>query len=98
MVGLFAELRPRRMWGLDSFKGLPDSAEETSGWAAGKWSADPRAIVVEQIKNATALPHLGPGRVQWVKGFYNESLTDSIVTERGMKPARYVDIDWYWRA
>ena len=33
------------------------------------------------------------GRVEWIKGFYNETLVQSLPGSKGMKPAALIDID-----
>ena len=35
----------------------------------------------------------GPSKVAFIKGYYNESLTPSLVQELGLKPAAYIDLD-----
>ena len=46
------------------------------------------AAMVARVEEYAALPGL-----QLIPGFFNESLTPSLPTERGMRPALYVDID-----
>ena len=76
-----------KIWGLDSFQGIP--AQQKSGdfgiprnWAPGAYAADPRTVLSKTL-----------GKVEFVAGFYNESLTPGLAQHRGMKPAKYVDID-----
>lgn len=77
------------VWGFDTFTGMP---EETPGqptiaiWSKGHFSPGGPAA------NASLARQLG-GRVQWVIGDYENSLTASLAQERGMRRARYVDID-----
>ena len=75
------------MWGVDSFEGLPIEAKEKvpAFWAKGKYRAVAPHKGLER--------DIGRQNLRWVKGFYNDSLQDSIVAERGMQPARYIDID-----
>ena len=89
MVTLQQELDPPMIWGFDSFEGLPVSMEEhVSEWHEGKYSDDPR----DRLRDVLG----GPGRHGWVQGYYSDSLgpsRDGQVTSRGMRPARYIDID-----
>ena len=39
------------------------------------------------------LNQFSPGVVDLVNGFYDKSLTKTLPAERGMRPARYIDID-----
>ena len=77
--------QPPKHFGFDSFQGLPPSkVDVTDAWHEGKYAADPRQML------RTALGQ----RVDFVEGFYNESLADDgLVKARGMRPALYVDID-----
>ena len=89
-------------WGFDSFVGLPPEAAGvkimTKNWLPGAYSAAdalrtwswPRlaAGLHKRINRSKA-----EGRVELVRGFYNETLTPSLAKERGMQPAMYVDVD-----
>lgn len=81
-------LRPVKMWGLDSFQGLPDVQDTVvKRWVAGWLRSDPR----KRMRAAFG------ERIGFVGGFYNESLppisTPQSVHELGMRQAMYVDID-----
>ena len=76
-----------RMFGFDSFAGLPpdpDEAYQQKNFQAGMhhWQGN-----VRQLQHT-----LGP-RTRLIQGFYNESLTNRLVTQWHMQPAAYVDID-----
>jgi hypothetical protein len=80
-------LKPVFTWGFDSFQGLPkDTAEpdKMAQWSEGAFSADPR----EELNRS-----IGVNKVGFVEGFYDKSLTDGLVHERGMRPAQYIGID-----
>ena len=92
MLELWRLMRPhpRRFWGFDSFTGLPppatadEAAAEGRVWSAGEYASDPRAAISRAI---------GP-RAGWVGGPYNATLRNaSLVGRRGLRHARYVDID-----
>ena len=73
-----------RMFGFDSFAGLPPDpyeAYQQKNFQAGlhHWQGN-----VRQLQHS-----LGP-RTRLIKGFYNESLTDRLVTQWHMQPARCV--------
>ena len=79
-------------WGLDSFRGLPaevtgrEAASTRSLWRKGAFASDPRDKLTRQLG--------GPSRVDWIAGFFNESLRDDdLVRRRKLKPARYIDMD-----
>lgn len=89
-----------KIWGFDSFAGLPsDTASQQAVWASawgdswknvfapGKYHA--KANVVEELTSALG----GSSHVEFIKGFYNVSLTSTLKKERGIFPARYIDID-----
>ncbi len=78
-----------QVWGFDTFTGMP---EETPGeptiaiWSKGHFSpGGPQA-------NASIARAVGGG-VEWVIGDYEQTLVPTLRAQRGMQPARYVDID-----
>ena len=74
MLSLWRLLRPSKIWGLDSFKGLPQhTVEKVKGWSGGAYSKDPRQALTVKM---------GEMNVGFVPGFYNDSLTDTLVEER----------------
>jgi len=97
----------RRMWGFDSFAGLP--SEETSAPSSGvhTWyterrrsgdyqagyynSADALGIHSANQLKASLSAKVNDSRVHWVTGFFNESLTPQLA--RTMAPALLVDAD-----
>lgn len=78
-----------QVWGFDTFTGMPEEkpGEPTIAiWSKGHFSpGGPEA-------NASIARAVG-GRVGWVIGDYEQTLVPSLRKERGMEPARYVDID-----
>jgi hypothetical protein len=81
----FPELR---MWGFDSFQGLPHEAVDfkQKDFTKGKYAA---GVSPQRLTNVLG----GKSLVGFVVGFYNESLTMSLPAERGMSQAVYIDID-----
>lgn len=94
------------MWGFDSFEGLPQflasEINETEvriyprDWRAGAFSAADALGVHDYaalVANLTARIGRKDGPVEFVRGFFNESLTPTLAQDRKMQPALYVDID-----
>ena len=93
----------RRMWGFDSFEGLPqeDSLEPSSytrltntQWSKGSFNA----ADILHAHTFTALTaqldrYIADDRVRWIPGFFNESLTNSLAHQQEMRPALFVDVD-----
>ena len=89
---------PRRLWGFDSFAGLPEETALASSYVhkhhfiQGAWNgqlamgAESRAELIDKVAS-----YLNDSRVQLVPGFYNESLTNDLAKK--MRPALYVDVD-----
>ncbi|KAK3235442.1 hypothetical protein CYMTET_54336 [Cymbomonas tetramitiformis] len=83
------------IWGFDSFQGLPEETESVPRlrhWSVGQYNATLKGVTMEGLTRSLG----GPDEVQFVKGFYNESLNADTVDRflpRRMAPALYVDID-----
>ncbi|KAK3265311.1 hypothetical protein CYMTET_25993 [Cymbomonas tetramitiformis] len=83
------------IWGFDSFQGLPEetkSVPRLQHWSSGQYNATFKGVTMEGLTRSFG----GPDEVQFVKGFYNESLNADTVESflpRRMAPALYVDID-----
>jgi Rps23 Pro-64 3,4-dihydroxylase Tpa1-like proline 4-hydroxylase len=88
-----------RLWAFDSFEGLPDGANSHDGhhpaWhrAAYNSSATEKTEKLMQRLKDNLVGDAGGSRLEFVQGFYNESLYDGLAKERGMGIASYVDID-----
>ena len=71
--------------GFDSFAGPPPDPDEAYRQKnCHHWQGNVRQLHLQRS--------LGP-RTRLIKGFYNESLTDRLVTQWHMQPAAYIDID-----
>jgi hypothetical protein len=90
------------LWGFDSFEGLPDpklqelsELKRISDWRAGGFSAADALGMHDfgaLVTNLTATIGRRGGPVNFVRGYFNESLTPSLAQQRGMRPALYVDV------
>lgn len=89
---------PRRLWGFDSFAGLPEetggntSYVQQSHFVHGAWDGRVALGVRSpaELKDRVG-SYLNDTRVRLVHGFYNESLTSKLAKK--MRPALYVDVD-----
>ena len=95
----------RRFWGFDSFQGLPDedlalaadakyARAQQDNWRPGLFNA----ADIYNVHSFHALQkqirhYINDTRCEFVRGFFNESLTPTLAARRGMRPALYVDID-----
>ena len=88
----------RRLYGLDSFQGLPKETAERlfdPAWWEGNFSAV-RDFEVNSVEEAmAAIRRRLPASldVQPIPGFWDKVLTDELVRSADMRPASYVDID-----
>ena len=87
-----------RLWGFDSFTGLPAETKgkmlEGKHWRPGGFSAADalrnynRASLLEQI-----LSHIDRNNTQLIPGYFNESLTPELTRRFSFRPALVVDVD-----
>ena len=91
---------PRRLYGFDSFQGLPSEQNrgvlpryvQKSGFEQGAWDARKAMGVTRSDELMERVSdYLNDTRVKLVPGFFNVSLTSQVAQE--MKPALYIDID-----
>jgi len=104
-----AEKNIRKIFGFDSFCGLPPETEtereliiSTGGdyqWRAGDFSSQEyfktslTEEVIKSIRNFVE-PNLDKGTsLELIPGYFSDSLTDDIVEKYDMQPACYVDLD-----
>ncbi|MEM8960434.1 MAG: TylF/MycF/NovP-related O-methyltransferase [Acidobacteriota bacterium] len=82
------ELSQVRIFGFDSFEGLPDTAEQDGVWLPGQYRS---ALSFTRSR-------LDEAGVDWrrthlVKGFFSDSLTPELVREHGLERAGLIMID-----
>lgn len=93
-----ANLDAMRFFGFDSFEGLPkansiDVAKGQEGWIGeGGFAAS-----LEEVTKLMPRKGIADGRIQLVKGWFNETLTAETKQRLGLKAAAvvYVDCDYY---
>jgi len=76
-------------WGFDTFTGMPRESRGSptiSIWSEGHFSPGGR------LANVSLARAIG-GRLKWVIGDYEDTLTMTLANDQSMKKARYVDID-----
>lgn len=91
-------LEQMRFFGFDSFEGLPkanaiDIAQGQEEWIGeGGFNAG-----LDEVKKLLPKKGLESGRIQLVKGWFNETCTDETKQEHAIKAAAivYVDCDYY---
>ena len=93
----------RRLWGFDSFEGLPlEDLREPSRytrltqtqWSRGAFNAAD-VLHAHTFTELTAKldAYIADKRVRWVRGFFNDSLTSELAKQKNMQPALFVDVD-----
>lgn len=90
-----------KFWGLDSFAGIPFEkdrsylpTETQKLWSEGKYNAADR-FGAKTFEEQTSILnyYINDERADWIRGFYNESLTGTLKMERDLREAMYIDID-----
>ena len=77
-----------RLIGFDSFEGLPKSAEFDEVWSEGQFRSD-----LEFTRHLLDEAGVDWDRVELVKGFYDQVLTDELAARIGLERASVVMID-----
>ena len=75
-----------RLFGFDSFEGLP--ADDEGEWAAGSYSAD-----YDTVRKSLDEYGVSWDRVSLIKGFYSDTLTDGLIVEHNMQKASLIMVD-----
>eukprot|EP00798_Chlamydomonas_sp_ICE-L_P016105 gene16105-22247_t len=114
-----------RLWGFDSFQGIPDDGSNTNSdceggkcnykrpvredeagrvgdykhvakefYFPGSWNVSDELGTTEFLEIVSKLDsNIDDKRVNWVRGFYNESLTSQTARLLPLRPALFVDLD-----
>ena len=83
-------LKHMRLFGFDSFAGLPDTAEQESD---GLWSGGSFQIDYEFTKNWLTQQGVDWGRVFLIAGWYHETLTQKLIDKYKLTKASVIMID-----
>lgn len=77
-----------RLFGFDSFQGLPETAEEEGVWSNGQYRAD-----LEFTRDRLEQNGVDLDRTVLVPGFFSETLSDDLVARHGIESASLIMID-----
>lgn len=85
-----AGLDDPRLFGFDSFEGLPPEAEfdDDGNWSPGQFKCDYDYAVVKLKENGVDM-----NRVTLIKGFYSESLKPELISQHNMTKASVIMVD-----
>ena len=86
------------LWGFDSFTGLPEEEagikKEGRHWNSGAFSSADAFHTYNSVKLFERLRQkINHSNVQFVSGFFNETLTEQLLHKRKFKPALIIDVD-----
>lgn len=79
-----------RMFGFDAFEGLPAGAESEDG---GVWKQGFYACSFEDMEASLKKRNINPHEIEWVKGWYEDTLTDTTKTTLDLKNPGIIFID-----
>ncbi|MGV7229102.1 MAG: TylF/MycF/NovP-related O-methyltransferase [Nitrospirales bacterium] len=79
-----------RLFGFDAFEGLPAGSEKEDG---GVWKQGFYACSLEDMKACLVKRGISPDDIQWVKGWYDETLSDSLARQVNLSNLGIVFID-----
>lgn len=83
-------LKAPRLFGFDSFEGLPKEAEfdDLGAWTPGEFKCDYDFALAKLEKNGVDMD-----RVILIKGFYSDSLKPELIVQHKMKKASIIMVD-----
>ncbi len=79
-----------RFFGFDAFEGLPEGSEKEDD---GVWKKGFYACSFEKMKECLERKKIDPRSIQWVKGWYKETLNDQTIKRLGLEKIGIVFID-----
>ena len=79
-----------RLFGFDAFQGLPPESEQQDG---GVWKQGFYACSFEDMKASLLKRGIDPDDINWVKGWYDETLSDNLATQFNLSNLGIVFID-----
>jgi hypothetical protein len=77
-----------RMFGFDSFEGLPESADLDEIWSEGQFRSD-----IDLTRSFLDEEGVDWSRTHLIKGFYDQVLSPALAVERGIEMASIIMID-----
>jgi predicted O-methyltransferase YrrM len=77
-----------RLFGFDSFEGLPKAAKAEPAWSPGMYKSD-----IELTEENLKLSGVDLNRITLVKGWFDETLTESERRRQGIRKASLIMID-----
>ena len=77
-----------RLFGFDSFEGLPETSEDSAIWSPGQFRSD-YEFTVERLREAG----VDLERTRLIRGFYEESLTPELYEREGLRRASVIMLD-----
>ena len=83
-----AELESARLFGFDSFEGLPETTEDADIWSPGQFRSD-YEFTVERLREAG----VDLDRTRLIRGFYEESLTPELYERENLRRASVIMLD-----
>ena len=85
-----ARLSSMRFFGFDAFQGLPKGAENEDD---GVWKKGFYACSFEKMKECLQRKKINPKEINWVKGWYDQTLNNTTVTKLKLEKIAIVFID-----
>ncbi len=79
-----------RFFGFDAFEGLPAGSENEDD---GVWKKGFYACSFEKMRECFTRKNIDPDTITWVKGWYNETLNQTTISEHNIKKLGIVFID-----
>ncbi len=85
-----SNLDSMRFFGFDAFEGLPAGAENED---AGVWKKGFYACSFEQMHECLQRKNIDPQKINWIKGWYKDTLNDQTIKQFDLKNIGIVFID-----
>ena len=85
-----ARLKSTRLFGFDAFEGLPAGSENEDD---GVWKKGFYTCSFEQMQKCLSLRDVNPDSITWVKGWYDQTLTNETVRKYNLSNLGIVFID-----
>ncbi|MBU6500439.1 MAG: hypothetical protein KGJ89_01245 [Patescibacteria group bacterium] len=79
-----------RLFGFDAFQGLPPGSEKED---AGVYKTGFYTCSFEKMQQCLSRRNVNPDDITWIKGWYNETLTDDTIKKFSLKKIGVVFID-----